>query len=114
MVQRNFIRFAACAAMAAYQLVLGSQAPEEPSAYTVSVQQLSGNGVVVTAYRLGPQVLVDYTGDPSNAHPESHKRMLLNLETKLRLTWDRVDASVPCVRKSVPGGNPASPAPPNV
>jgi hypothetical protein len=100
MVQRNFIRFAACAAMATYQLVLGAQAPEEPSAYTVSVQQLSGNGALVTAYRLGPQVLVDYTGDPSNSNPGSHKRMLLNLETKLRLTWDRVDASVPCVRSN--------------
>ena len=100
MVQRNFIRFAACIAMAAYQLVQGAQAPEEPSAYTVSVQHLSGNGAVVTAYRLGPQVLVDYTGDPSNSSQETHKRMLLNLETKLRLTWDRVDASVPCVRSN--------------
>jgi hypothetical protein len=53
-VQRNFIRFAACAGMAACQLVLGAQAPEEPSAYTVSVQRLSGYGAAVTAYRLGP------------------------------------------------------------
>ncbi|MGA2074385.1 MAG: hypothetical protein ABSH52_12860 [Terriglobia bacterium] len=100
LVQRNFIGFAACIAMAAYQLVLGAQAPEEPTAYTVSVQHLSGNGAVVTAYRLGPQVLVDYTGDPSNSNPGTHKRILLNLETKHRLTWDRVDASVPCVRSN--------------
>ncbi len=100
MVQRNFIRLAACTAMATSQLVLGAQAPEEPSAYTVSVQHLSGNGAAVTAYRLGPQVLVDYSGDPSNSIPDTHKRMLLNLETKLRLTWDRVDASVPCVRSN--------------
>ena len=103
MVELNFIRLPAWAAMAACQLVLGAQVaqvPEEPSAYTVSVQHLSGNGAVVTAYRLGPQVLVDYTGDPSNANPGSHMRMLLNLETKVRLTWDRVDASVPCVRSN--------------
>jgi len=103
MVELNFIRLPAWAAMAACQLVLGAQVaqvPEEPSAYTVSVQHLSGNGAVVTAYRLGPQVLVDYTGDPMNSTQGTHKRMLLNLETKLRLTWDRVDASVPCVRSN--------------
>jgi len=55
---------------------------------------------VVTAYRLGPQVLVDYTGDPMTANPESHRRLLLNLETKLSLSWDREDASVPCVRSN--------------
>ena len=100
MVQRNFIRVGAFVAMAASPLLLAAQAPEEPSAYTVSVRHLSGNGAVVTAYRLGPQVLVDYTGDPSSLNPESHRRMLLNLETKLRLSWDRADASVPCERSN--------------
>jgi hypothetical protein len=103
MVRRNFIRFAACIAMAMYQLVLGAQSPEEPSTYTVSVKRLSGPGAITTAYRLGPQVVVDYAEDPGaveNSTLGTHKRTLLNLETKLSLTWDRVDNSVPCVRRN--------------
>ena len=103
MVRRNFIRFAACIAMAMYQLVLGAQSPEEPSTYTVSVKRLSGQGAITTTYRLGPQVVVDYAEDPGaveNSTLGTHKRTLLNLETKLSLTWDRVDISVPCVRSN--------------
>lgn len=103
MVQRSLIRFAACIAIVTHHLVLGAQAPEEPSAYTVSVLRLSESGAVTTAYRLGPQVVVDYTEDPRAGEDSSqgtHKRILLNLETKLSLTWDRVDASVPCVRSN--------------
>ncbi len=89
--------------MAALSLAISAQAPEEPSAYTVSARSISGAPFTTTSYRLGPLVVVDYAGNPSEGGDPSqgtHRRMLLNLDTKIRLTWDRVDANVPCVRSN--------------
>lgn len=106
MARRTFFRVAAPAALAFSSMALHSQAPAEPTAYTVTVRYQITGTALRTTYRLGSMVRVDQVpsaGIPPNATAAAPTRTLYFLDTGESLTWEPADTAAACTRGSFQG-----------